>query len=90
MRYDTATGRLVLSEDYGLLRQLMTENELAAVFVGPSGHLAGARQISSDDRGIVYDINRERYRAGGSAADERALLRKWRRAGIRFIVPESK
>lgn len=90
LRYDAATGKLVLSEDYGLLRQLMAENELIAVFVGSSGHLASARQISSDNGAIVYVINGERYRAGGSAADERALLRKWRRAGIRFIVPEAK
>ena len=104
--YDAATSSLILSDDYDVLRGLLDSGHVVVVFIGSENRLAGARRLDEKNEMAplsypmsfsgdvsapsVYEIGGETYKTNGTAGDDRALIRRWRRAGIRFIVPESR
>lgn len=106
IRYDAATASLILSDDYDALRGLLDSGHVVVVFIGSENRLAGARRVDEKNEMAplsypmsfngdvsapsVYEIGGETYKTNGTAGDDRALIRRWRRAGIRFIVPESR
>ena len=104
VRYDAGTASVVLSDDYDVLRGLLDSGNVVVVFTGPEHRLAGARRIDEKNEmaplsypmsfskdvaaPAVYEVGGETYKTNGTAGDDRALFRRWRRAGILFIVPE--
>jgi len=105
IRYNAATASLILSDDYEVLRGLLDSGRVVVVFIGSENRLAGARRVDEKNEmaplvypmslgggttaAVIYEVGGETFKTNGTAGDDRALIRRWRRAGIRFIVPES-
>jgi len=89
LRYDAQTGTIIFSEDLDLLRRMMDDGDTIVVVTGAEGRLGCARRISTPGGTDVYEIAGQTYTSDGSPGAERALLRRMKRSGIRFIEPET-
>lgn len=89
LRYDAQAGTIIFSEDLNLLRRMMDDGNTIVVVIGAEGRLGCARRVSTPDGTDIYEIAGEPYTSDGTPGAERALLRRMKRSGIRFIEPET-